>query len=477
MNNLEKNELLDGRYLLLDKKGKGSYGEVWRAKDLRLDLEVAVKLYYSLNSKDNEDLKSEFVMTSRLNHPNLLRASYFGTSVNRSYIVMPYCPSISTKLIGCCSETMLWKFVFDVASGLSYLHSRDIIHHDIKPDNILIGENNSFLISDFGISTQLRSTLRRNRGFDGSEMELAGTIGYMAPEMTEEEPFSVKASDIWSFGASLYELLTGELPFYGNGGAMQNKGAQLSEVPYGFVSHDLVAMMCDCMAKEPWNRPQAYELSGYAKMVLENEKQVPSWEQYFHIEKVDNKAKEEKDRREVSHHPSRHNYFFWIGAAAALIIGTVLTMVAFSPKEDLNEPQSVQPTALMEEPVIEDAPPPFLKVNGEDAPKPLYTGSNECSKTITVSTDGADYTINDMDFPAWIALDGKTDSSFVLHLSPNKSVKQRKDTIKLMSGSLNTKLVIVQKADEEAVKRSKLTPVTNVINIEKSGIQPVFVEE
>ena len=156
---------------------------------------------------------------------------------------------------------MIWKFLRDVSRGLAYLHERDIIHHDIKPDNILVSEDGSFVISDFGVCTKTRSTLSQQAGKE----TLAGAIAYMGPEMFLEEPYSVKTTDIWALGASIYEILTNSLPFFGQGGAMQNNGAELPLVSFSFVSDDLVQLMRDCLAKEPWNRPFAHEIADYAE--------------------------------------------------------------------------------------------------------------------------------------------------------------------------------------------------------------------
>ena len=120
---------------------------------------------------------------------------------------------------------------------------------------------------------------------------------------------------------------------------------------------------------------------------------------------------------------------------------------------------------------IEIAEATFLKVNGNDNPKPVYSSSKENKKIISVLTDGKDFFINDADLPDWLALDLKTDTSFVLHFTPNKSMEKRKRTIKVTSGDLSTELTIVQNADEEMVKKSKLTPVGKTLkpaNIDES---------
>ncbi|MBR6932137.1 MAG: protein kinase, partial [Bacteroidales bacterium] len=102
----------------------------------------------------------------------------------------------------------LWQFIGDVASGLAYLHKMDVVHHDIKPDNILRTESGSFAITDFGISTKMRSTLRRNSSRSVQQNSSGGSLPYMGPEMFSERAESVKATDIWAFGVTLYEMIT-----------------------------------------------------------------------------------------------------------------------------------------------------------------------------------------------------------------------------------------------------------------------------
>lgn len=117
------------------------------------------------------------------------------------------------------TETESWHLLHDVAEGLAYLHAKTppVIHQDIKPDNILINDENRYMITDFGISARIRSTLRRNQGQESS----GGTLAYMGPERFGPSPAPIMASDIWSLGATMYELLTGMPPYGDHGGVLQ----------------------------------------------------------------------------------------------------------------------------------------------------------------------------------------------------------------------------------------------------------------
>ena len=261
--------LLDGRYRFDRFIGSGSYGEVWKATDVATELEVAVKIYVAMDEKGLQDFKKEFQISFELNHSNLLHANYMGVNLDdkRAYLVMPFCPDGSvTKFQGQMAENEVWRFIRDVASGLAYLHSKQppIIHQDIKPDNILIYKNGDFVITDFGISKQLRATLRKT----ANSLNSAGSISYMGPERFSKQHHAVKASDIWSLGASVYELVTDELPFCGMGGSLLKQGADMPDLPETYS--DTLNMVCQaCMAKEPWNRPTAQQLADFAAKILE----------------------------------------------------------------------------------------------------------------------------------------------------------------------------------------------------------------
>lgn len=260
---LQVNELFANRYRLLKEVGSGSFGEVWLVRDEQLDMELALKVYISLDERGIDEFKAEYKTTFGLNHPNLLKSNHFDICERRPYLAMPYCPLPSADLVGRMDEQMAWKFIRDVSSGLSYLHARDILHRDIKPDNILQNAEGDFVITDFGISMKMRSTLRRNSTRRQVAESSGGTFAYMGPEMFTGHPEAVKATDIWALGVTLYELLVGELPFMGQGGGMLLRGAEMPDLPDGF-SKDLNALVRACLEKDTWDRPTAMQLHEYA---------------------------------------------------------------------------------------------------------------------------------------------------------------------------------------------------------------------
>lgn len=274
---LVQNQLFAGRYRLIEVRGRGSFGEVWLARDEQVGNELAIKIYIALpNKQDMDEFISEYKIANTLNHPNLLHADYFGEYEHRPYIIMPYCPGSSASMVGKMKEEDAWRFLADVSRGLAYLHGQDIIHRDIKPDNVLMDYDGKYVITDFGVSKKMRSTLRRNSTRAMNSADLAGTVGYMAPELFSSHAEAVQATDIWALGVTLYELLTGDLPFMGQGGGMQLHGAEIPDLPEKYTK-GLQATIQACLAKDPWDRPKAEELAEYAQTRVEKRRVPCPW--------------------------------------------------------------------------------------------------------------------------------------------------------------------------------------------------------
>ena len=273
---MEEGELIRGKYRLIRRIGQGSFGEVWLARDEEAEVDVAIKFYIALDRRGNDEFRAEYQMTYDLNHPNLLRSMGFGVLDTRPFIVMPYCPIGAESLIGKISEDDAWRFIRDVSSGLAYLHSKSIIHRDIKPDNVLRNEAGDFLISDFGTTVRMRSTLRRASSRNNNN-DTAGSLAYMAPELFSNNPQHVLATDVWALGVTLYEMLTGELPFFGQGGAILLHGAEIPEVS-GDWSSALKATVRACLAKDTWERPTAEELHTCSDAFIRGSVSTFPWE-------------------------------------------------------------------------------------------------------------------------------------------------------------------------------------------------------
>lgn len=285
--------IINDRFKLLRQIGRGSFGEVWLAEDTILGIQLAVKIYIALDSRGLEEFKSEFKNVRHLNHPNLLRPDYYDHSGNCPYLVMTYCPQTVGDKVGKMSEHEVWALIKDVSAGLEYLHKMDIVHRDIKPDNILKNDQGVYVISDFGLSQKMRSTLRRASARNNDNKDpMSGTVGYMAPEMFSAKPNAVKATDIWALGATIYEVITGEMPFCGQGGVMELHGAELPDLPSNYGA-TLSNLMHRCLAKDAWDRPTAKEINTIAHSVC------PDSNEDIHNNVVSSTASQEHYKQEI----------------------------------------------------------------------------------------------------------------------------------------------------------------------------------
>ncbi|MBR2290866.1 MAG: protein kinase [Prevotella sp.] len=276
-------EIFDGRYEQEKLLGQGAFSEVWKVKDTQTGVALALKIYNPTTGMDesgNEMLTHEFALMVNANHKNLLRPLFFATCDKRPYLILPYCEKGNIgKMIGKMSEEEAWKLIRDCASALDYLHAMNppILHQDIKPANILLSDNGDYMLTDFGVSTQAKQSMSR---VSNQEKELlsAGTISYMAPERFSRNNLPIMANDIYSLGSTVFEMLSGELPFGNDGGLLQKKGAEIPELPGNF-SPLLKRTLEKCLEEEPWARPTAGRLEDIANEALkhpETRNQIPA---------------------------------------------------------------------------------------------------------------------------------------------------------------------------------------------------------
>jgi serine/threonine protein kinase len=252
------------RYKFIKQLGRGGFAEVWLAEDIKTGVQVAVKVYAPGGGLDENGIKiftQEFAGVFDMNHTNLLRPTHYDIFEQQPYLIMPYIKNGSAfKYIvegQNIPEDECWKMLHDVAAGLAYLHEKmpPLIHQDIKPDNIMIDDEGRYLITDFGISARVRSTIRGALAQEQS----GGTLAYMGPERFSANPKPIMASDIWSLGAMMYELMTGTPPFGNHGGVLQKNGADIPIIE-GDYSQELKDIIYSCLAKETWDRPSARKI-------------------------------------------------------------------------------------------------------------------------------------------------------------------------------------------------------------------------
>lgn len=264
---LNTGQVIADRYELLKQLGRGGFSEVWLALDKLTDVKVAIKIYAPGMGLDDAGISlftQEFSLVFDMNHTNLLHPTYYDCWERMPYLILPFCKngSIFKYLTdnNRITEAESWHLLHDVAEGLAYLHAKTppVIHQDIKPDNILINDENGYMITDFGISTRIRSTLRKNQGQELS----GGTLAYMGPERFGPSPAPIMASDIWSLGATMYELLTGVPPYGDHGGLLQKNGADIPLIN-GEFSQELKDIIYKCLTLNTWDRPTARQIADY----------------------------------------------------------------------------------------------------------------------------------------------------------------------------------------------------------------------
>lgn len=284
---MEKNNLFHDRYFLERLLGRGNFSEVWLAKDTKTDIQVALKIYAPATGLDDHGmniLSREFAIVVSANQKNLLKPLYYDSYERKPYLVLPYCKNGTIqRLIGKFSEEDAWHLFHDVAAGLAYLHSMNptLIHQDIKPDNIMIGDNGSYMITDFGVSAHAKSTLRKSLS---TQFASAGTTAYMAPERFSKDNTPIKANDIWSLGAMVYEMLTGDVPFSSGtqieGGILQKNGAEIPNLPNGF-SPEINQLVQMCLNENPWDRPTAEQVEELAQIAIDGGNPFPGPDPWY----------------------------------------------------------------------------------------------------------------------------------------------------------------------------------------------------
>ena len=283
---MENNNLFHDRYFLERLLGRGNFSEVWLAKDIKTDIEVALKIYAPATGLDDHGmnvLSREFAIVVNANQKNLLKPLYYDSFERKPYLVLPYCKKGSIlRQVGKFTEEEAWHLLHDVAAGLAYLHSMNptLIHQDIKPDNIMESDNGLYMITDFGVSAHAKSTLRKSMS---SAFSSAGTTAYMAPERYSKDNAPIKANDIWSLGAMTYEMLVGDVPFTSpgiEGGILQKNGAEIPDLPANF-SPELNKIIHMCLEEQPWERPTAEQIEEYAQIALDGGNPFPEPDPWY----------------------------------------------------------------------------------------------------------------------------------------------------------------------------------------------------
>jgi predicted Zn finger-like uncharacterized protein len=253
-----------GRFQLREILGQGSYGRVFRAYDPQLDREVALKvpIFGADDTKRARRFLTEAKAAARLRHPNIVPVYESGEAGGQCFIAAQFVAgqTLAKRIeVGPVEFREAAQWVRSLAEALAYAHGEGIVHRDIKPENIMLDDKEQPQIMDFGLAK--RTSDDAGQTVDGS---ILGTPAYMPPEQARGEQAKVgPASDQYSLGAVLYELLAGRRPFEGPAHSVLAK--LLSEEPPGLrslradVPRDLEAICQKAMCKEPEGRYAALQ--------------------------------------------------------------------------------------------------------------------------------------------------------------------------------------------------------------------------
>ena len=247
--------LLDRRYELRHKVGEGATGMVYEAWDRLLESRIAIKLLrqeYAGNRLVLERFRQEILLSRNLGHPNILRVYHLGQYQGRAYLTMQWVggPTLAEEIADHAplSEERLAFIGSRLASALEAAHGHNVLHRDVKPQNVLIDDSGEPLITDFGLARLLEGPGVTTAGV------FLGTPNYVSPEQARLEPLDGRA-DLYSLGVVLFEMATGHCPFRSEsaGGVLEAHRSQAPPDARDFVqdlSAALARLIGSCLVKD-----------------------------------------------------------------------------------------------------------------------------------------------------------------------------------------------------------------------------------
>ena len=259
--------VINNRYQLVRRIGRGGMAEVHLAHDLLLDRDVALKILFPEHAVDPnfvERFRREAQAVAGLNHPNIVSVYDWGQTGNTYFMAMEYVEGRTlADLIrrhGKIEPRNAAGAAMSIAEALAYAHRNNVVHRDIKPANILIGSNGAVKVVDFGIARALDAGHEEGLTQDGAVM---GTATYFSPEQAKGEGLDLR-SDLYSLGIVLYEMLAGQPPFSGDS-ALATAYKQVNERPAPLKKHlpdisiELDTIVAKCMTKNAERRYDSAE--------------------------------------------------------------------------------------------------------------------------------------------------------------------------------------------------------------------------
>ena len=351
----------NGRYLILGNIGSGGMANVFLARDLILDREVAIKVlrYDFLNDQSAiRRFQREMLASTELVHPNIVTVYDAGQEGETQFLVMEYVKGMDLKRYIQTQYPIPYGRIVDIMqqilSAVSLAHQHRIIHRDLKPQNILIDESGTVKITDFGIAVALSETSITQTN------SMLGSVHYLSPEQARGS-MATNQSDIYAIGIILYEMLTGKVPFDGESAVTIALKHFQEEIPSvrlydRNVPQSLENVVLKATAKDPIDRYQsAEEMSADLATVLDPSRlNEPVWHPANHVEetkvlpnlteqmptvapveKIVTKPEKEAEEKPVpskkkakEQKPKSKKKLLFLGIAAVLVIG--IAAIAFS---------------------------------------------------------------------------------------------------------------------------------------------------
>ena len=240
-----------GKFVRVERLGSGGMGEVWKARDEALARWVALKLLKGGDDDEIARFTREAQTAAKLAHPNIAAIHEVGQDHGRHFIAMQYVEGRTLKAHPRDDRRELARIVRDAARAAAFAHEQGIVHRDIKPENLMVTPKGHVFVMDFGLARVVEG----ERSVSGS---VVGTPAYMPPEQARGEKVDARA-DVYSLGATLYELLTDRAPFRGANVYELLRHAQEDEPrpPRSIdpkISDDLETIVLKCLEKERGRR-------------------------------------------------------------------------------------------------------------------------------------------------------------------------------------------------------------------------------
>lgn len=462
---LSKGQKINDRYEIIKSIGEGGMANVYLANDTILDREVAVKVLRGDLSTDEKFIRRfqrEALSVSNLSHPNIVEVYDVGEEDGQYYIVMEYIEGKTLKQLlnkrGALTLPEVIDIMTQLTDGLSHAHEAYIIHRDIKPQNIMIEDNGTVKITDFGIAMAVNATQFTQTN------SVMGTVHYLPPEQANGKGATVK-SDIYSLGILMYELLTGSVPFKGDNAveiALKHMKEKLPSIrkQNPLIPQSVENIVIKACAKNPRNRydtvkemhddiVSAMERENEKKIVFEypeNDLDEPKVNTVSKPKKVVDKPTEEEEKildKEPIVVESKGKNKIIIGLSAVLvlfiIIAIVFAFVVMGKKvEDVKVPDVTNMT--VEEAIEELEKHGFKYTTKEEnsseveeghvistSPKAGSTRKEGTVVTIVESIGGEYYTVEDLTGKNYVEIKAKLELMGINVLVEKKDVDNPDD--------------------------------------------------